>query len=124
MGLRATIAAAVMAAFKAIDDIAVNCVYTSISGQPVIDIDAGMSTAPTTDHPIPRVAFTKLKEVEYDNSDVISTDMKMLFPKVYLPVEPNNADYITDPADGRVWQVKQVYLEPSRTLIVLRVRAS
>lgn len=121
--MRKTIAAAVLSAFVQVGDIAVSLVYSSINGQPTVDLVSGTPTISKTDYTIPKAVFTKIKEAEMDNQDVTENDMKVLFPKQYMAKAPDTSDYMTDP-DGRVWQVKQVYLEPSGTLTVLRVRAS
>jgi hypothetical protein len=121
--LRKQIAAAVQQAFVAIGDVAVTCVYSKINGQPTIDVVSGTSIVSKTDYTLPRVVFAKIKEAEMDSSDVTTDDMKVLFPKSDGPADPDTTDFITD-ADGRMWIVKQRYLEPSGTLTVLRVRAS
>lgn len=121
--LRKQIAAGVQQAFKAVGDVAVACVYSKINGQPTVDIVSGTPTINKTDYPLPRVVFTKHKESDSDTSDVTSEDMKVLFPKADMAAEPETTDYLTDP-DGRTWEIKQVYLEPSNTLTILRVRAA
>lgn len=107
----------------AVGDVAVSIVYSSIKPQPTVDLVSGTPTITKTDYAIPKAVFTKIKEADMDGADVTENDMKVLFPKQYRGAPPDTTDYITDP-DGRVWLVKQVYLEPSGTLTVLRVRAS
>jgi hypothetical protein len=121
--LRKQIAASVQAAFKAVGDVAVVCTYSKINGQPGIDLATGTPIVAKTDYTLPRVIFTKIREAEMDSSDVTVDDMKVLFPKSDMAAQPDTTDFLVDAA-GRKWVVKQVYLEPSGTVTVLRVRAS
>lgn len=123
MGLRTTVQRQVLSAFKAIGDLAQPATYASVAAEPVIDVVAGTSTQSRTTYALKRCVFARIRQEEVDHDVVQLDDMKVLFPKTDLPIEPDTSDVIID-AGGREWQIMQTMGDPAGALVILRVRAA
>jgi len=123
VGLRGQVQTAVITAFNAIGDIARPATYQSLTGVITRDLVAGTSTAEVVPYTLKRTVFTKFKDKEINDSIVVETDEKFLFPALDLPVQPKTDDTILD-EHGRTWEIISRLSDPASAVVILQVRTS
>uniref|UniRef100_A0AB74UGP9 Head-tail joining protein n=1 Tax=Caulobacter phage BL57 TaxID=3348355 RepID=A0AB74UGP9_9VIRU len=126
MALRSFIRSQVLVAFNQLDDVARPWTYVRRSGEAVRDVEEGTTTYPTTEIPIPKAVKTRFtKEEKERDSTIESTDEKVLFPRVYLPIdfETATSDYLVDEKDV-IWEIKKDYSDPADAVAILNVRTT
>ena len=123
MGMTATLRRAVKKAFQALGDINKKVTYSSVTGPPVRDFDAGTFTVPTVNQTLTLVVFTKFTEKETDKDAALLTGMKMLFPTDDLKVASKASDTVVDDK-GNTWEVMQRLSDPASVVTILQVRSS
>ncbi len=123
MSLRAGVQRAVIAAFKAVSDIARPATYKSLTGAMVRDLDAGTSVPVSVNYLLKRTVFARFRESEVDENVSVLTDQKFLFPALDLPVQPKTADLVVD-EDGRTWEITRRLSDPASALVILQARTS
>ncbi|UTC29875.1 hypothetical protein BAJUN_02690 [Bajunvirus bajun] len=125
MSMRAMIGRQVQNAFRQLGDIPVACDYVHLTGGETRDIEAGVTTPNTVTYAVPLVVKAKFVEKEIDKHVDVSTDMKMLMPRLDLNkavVDPRTSDKIIEKKNGRLWEVVRLLSDPADACLIFHVR--
>lgn len=122
MGLKATIAAAVSAGFKALDDLPEIVTYLARSASSTYDPTTGTSTRNEAPYTLGGL-FLEYSKREIDGEQVKPHDQKFLFQQADLAVRPTLSDRILR-ADGKYWEVLAVNEDPAHATWDLQIRGT
>lgn len=120
MGLRATLASAVGAAFTAIGDIPESATYRRTSSSYVPS--TGVNTITNTDYTISKAVFAKFEQFEIDKVLVLGSDVKMIFQTSGLSIIPNIATDKVVRTDGKIYNILRVSHDPAGVTTTLQLR--
>ena len=122
MGLRATIASAVGAAFTAIGDIPESCTYrrTSSTYNPA----TGTNVITNTDYTLSKVIWSRFESFEVDKLVVLGSDVKVILQTSALSVTPNIAtDQMIRTSDGKIYNILRVSKDPAGAIYTMQLRS-
>ncbi|AFO71746.1 hypothetical protein phiCbK_230 [Caulobacter phage phiCbK] len=125
MALEAFIRSQVVIAFNQLDDIAKRWTYVQRSGDPVRDVESGVTTYPSTEIVIPKAVKVRFKKDEKDAHGQTLVGEKVLFPRVFLPgdFETATSDYLVDQNDI-IWEIISDLGDPASALAMFQVRST
>lgn len=120
MGLRATLASAVSAAFTALGDIPLSVTYRRTSSS--YNTATGSNTVTNTDYTITKAVLTRYENMEIDKVTVLGSDLKLIFQTSGLSVTPNIATDIVI-ASGKTYNIVRVNKDPAGATYSLQLRS-
>lgn len=120
MSLRAQIQEAVKTGLLALDDLPETATYGGISTS-VYDPATGVIVQKKTGSVSVPMLFTSFSFMEIDNVSVFADDRKAIIAAVDLVVAPTHNDSITR-ADGSVWNVIGIKIDPAGAAWVIQIR--
>lgn len=126
MSMKATIRAAVKAAFDALGDLVGPGSLVRKSGTPTRDVETGDTIYPETTYPIVQMAAgLQFTQKETDRDPTLLQTSKMIFQRSELPsgILPAAKDTAVD-KDGREWEILKQVTEPSDSVVILSTRSA
>lgn len=123
MGLKETVNAGVLTAFKAIGNLNKPMTFKATTGNMTRDLDAGTSVPETVSYTLKFSVFAKWTEAENNKDASTLTTSKLLFPRGILAVVPKASDILVD-EDGHIWEIVKNMSDPADALVKLQVRTS